>query len=103
MRRGRETPAHLRSGVHPQTIGIFFELAGDGAPAIVEAHLLVRLAVGFVLVESDRLVGSLAVARVLKGHDRRHREGLAAFAGLGGPKTWAERACPSELLEIDHL
>ena len=40
------------------------ELVGDGAPAIVEAHLLMPFAVGLVLVQRDRLVMGLAPAGV---------------------------------------
>ncbi len=54
--------------------GDLAELVGAGAPAFVEAHLLVRVAVGVVAVQRDGAVERLAVARIVERDDRGERE-----------------------------
>src|SRR5436305_11297036 len=103
MRRARESPAHFVSGTDAKAPRIFLELAGDRAPAVVEAHILVGLAIGFVLEQGDRLVRRLAVPSVGEGNYRRERKRVAAFAHVVGPIAGPERAGPDELLPLADL
>jgi hypothetical protein len=93
-----EEAAVITGDAGVQAFREFLELISGGSPAFAEAHHLVRVSVGDVLVERDRLVGRLAVAGVRESDDGRHREALAALARSGGAVAGAERAGPRQLL-----
>ena len=62
--------------------GEFFELVGALAPALVETHFLVLLAVGDTPVPDPRDVAGLAVAFVLEGQDAGHEWLFRRLPGL---------------------
>src|SRR5437879_4879388 len=73
------------------------KLARGDAPALLEAHLLVRLAVGDGPVADARGVFRLPVAGVLEGEDARHERLRGRFPGT------RERIGEDELLVRHNL
>src|SRR4030095_9887131 len=80
-----------------------FELAGAGAPALVEAYLFMGIAIACILVHRHRLVTRAAVVRFLEGDDGGEGK-TAAIRGIDVDRAVSrpERAGPDDALALDH-